>query len=374
MNLHTVMIVVTSAKDWLETGIVTDSILGIKQIMLSCFGLKRLIAICLVVYSLTMGWTGVSGAEKKPPYHPLTLAKREQQRGVIKQCHLLASHPEDPQKVRYGLENPGVPDEALNVPLAYRYCSQAVQFSPPVSTVFFPHGRVLWQQGRYAEAVKAFEFAAEKRHYMAAYAYLGHAYAQGLGGLPVDREKAKECYEKAAKKGFKPAQRILANQGIHIKSEQELFDEYIKRQRETADNRAPEPNEMRMAINRKLKQYMNEYRQSIRPSSSPTLVKMAKANDSISPAVAFVGAWLWLGVDTAREAFADLRMPKYDYVASLHNHRCEKFGQGYRCNYRVELGGPGGVPNQVRQETGTFWWDKQAKQWDWESVSIRVVR
>ena len=52
-----------------------------------------------------------------------------------------------------------------------------------------------------AEALKWYHRAAEQG-YALAYNNLGSLYATGCPGVPVDREKAKECYRRAVECGF----------------------------------------------------------------------------------------------------------------------------------------------------------------------------
>ncbi len=121
------------------------------------------------------------------------------------ECDNLAAHVNDKQKWANG-----VTDEELAPPLAIQVCTQAIKESPNTPRFHFQLGRALWVAKRYEDAIGPLMKAAEMDHF-AAYAYLGDAYQDGLGGLSVDKNSAKEFYQAAAEGGFDPAEEVVSS-------------------------------------------------------------------------------------------------------------------------------------------------------------------
>lgn len=100
----------------------------------------------------------------------------------------------------------GVSDEDINLIEALQNCSEAVATAEGLDSarLMFQTGRVLWLAEEFEEAMPFLLDAAEAGE-PAAMAYLGDAYANGLGGAEEDRETALAFYTQAAAAGFLPA-------------------------------------------------------------------------------------------------------------------------------------------------------------------------
>ncbi|WP_372730964.1 hypothetical protein [Novosphingobium sp.] len=116
-------------------------------------------------------------------------------------CDNQASHPDDPMK-----RGVGISDEDVDLINALTACTQAVSEAQTADSprIMFQTGRVLWLAEEFDEAMPFFLDAAEANE-PAAMAYLGDAYANGLGGAVEDRETALTFYTQAAQAGFTPA-------------------------------------------------------------------------------------------------------------------------------------------------------------------------
>lgn len=119
----------------------------------------------------------------------------------VSDCDAAAAHPDDPQKV-----TEGVPDEDIDLVAALEQCTQAIPLasSSEMPRIMFQTGRVLWLAEEFEEAMPFLLDAAEAGE-PAATAYLGDAYANGLGGAEEDLETALAFYTQAAAAGFLPA-------------------------------------------------------------------------------------------------------------------------------------------------------------------------
>lgn len=116
-------------------------------------------------------------------------------------CDNQASHPDDPMK-----RGAGIADEDVDLVNALDACTKAVSQAQPADSprIMFQTGRVLWLAEEFEEAMPFLLDAAEANE-PAAMAYLGDAYANGLGGADEDRETALTFYTQAAQAGFAPA-------------------------------------------------------------------------------------------------------------------------------------------------------------------------
>lgn len=117
------------------------------------------------------------------------------------ECDRLAGHPDDPLR-----KTEGVPDEDVDLVEALQNCSEAVATAQGADStrLMFQTGRVLWLAEEFDEAMPFLLDAAEAQE-PAAMAYLGDAYATGLGGAEEDLETALTFYTQAAAAGFSPA-------------------------------------------------------------------------------------------------------------------------------------------------------------------------
>ena len=131
---------------------------------------------------------------------PVALAKSDD----VHPCDDVAAHNQDKQ--RWGR---GISDEDLAPALAISRCSAAVKEHPETSRFHFQLGRALWVAQRYREAMDHLKKAAAGGH-SAAFAYLGAAYKNGLGGVPQDNDRAMKFYAAAAEGGFNIAEEALA--------------------------------------------------------------------------------------------------------------------------------------------------------------------
>jgi TPR repeat protein len=71
------------------------------------------------------------------------------------QCDILASHPDDPDRVLPGLER-----EEMNLPAAEATCRKQLQLRPHEARTAYHLGRAIYYQGRHAEALRYLEQAA----------------------------------------------------------------------------------------------------------------------------------------------------------------------------------------------------------------------
>jgi len=120
---------------------------------------------------------------------------------AIAQCDSLAGHPDDPSR-----KGAGVLDENVDLVAALRECTQAVSLASAGDSarIMFQTGRVLWLAEEFEEAMPFLLDAAEANE-PAAMAYIGDAYANGLGGAEQDLEIALAFYAQSAAAGFAPA-------------------------------------------------------------------------------------------------------------------------------------------------------------------------
>jgi TPR repeat protein len=117
-------------------------------------------------------------------------------------CDDLAAHPEDKDKV-----GAGKADNSIDVELAIKQCSAAVEQNPQVARFQFQLGRAFWAGKRYDEALDAL-LKADEQGYTPADFYIGQAYEQGLvEGEAPDIGLARDLYMIAASDGFPPAAR-----------------------------------------------------------------------------------------------------------------------------------------------------------------------
>jgi TPR repeat protein len=119
-------------------------------------------------------------------------------------CDKVAAHPQDKQ--RWG---EGVDDKSVAPALAISRCTTAVKEHPDTPRFHFQLGRALWTAQRYKEAVSHFSQAGEM-NYVAAFAYLGDAYRDGVGGVRADQARSMKFYQAAADGGFEHAQGMLS--------------------------------------------------------------------------------------------------------------------------------------------------------------------
>ena len=118
-------------------------------------------------------------------------------------CDDVAAHIQDKQ--RWGK---GISDEEVAPALAISRCAAAVKEYPETARFQFQLGRAFWIAQRYREAIAPLTAAATGGH-AAAYAYLGEAYKNGLGGVLQDNNRAMKYYQLAAESGFKTAEDVL---------------------------------------------------------------------------------------------------------------------------------------------------------------------
>ncbi len=119
----------------------------------------------------------------------------------VHDCDTFAAHPDDPNRWASG-----VSDEEIIPGPAVKFCTDAVASHPETPRFQFQLGRALWAAQRFADGNAIFMALQETHEYAPAYAYLGSAFALGLGGVEVDNEMALQLYEVAAAGGFVPAE------------------------------------------------------------------------------------------------------------------------------------------------------------------------
>lgn len=119
-------------------------------------------------------------------------------------CDKVAAHPQDKQ--RWG---EGVDDKSVAPALAISRCTAAVKEHPSTARFHFQLGRALWIAQRYKEAVSHLSQAGEM-NYAAAFAYLGDAYRDGIGGVRTDQARSIKFYQAAADGGFEDARGMLS--------------------------------------------------------------------------------------------------------------------------------------------------------------------
>ncbi len=134
------------------------------------------------------------------PSSPMAMAASDD----VHPCDDVAAHNQDRQ--RWGK---GISDEDLAPALAISRCAAAVKEYPETARFQFQLGRAFWIAKRYREAIAPLTAGATGGH-AAAYAYLGEAYKNGLGGVPQDNDRAMKYYQLAAQSGFKTAEDALA--------------------------------------------------------------------------------------------------------------------------------------------------------------------
>lgn len=142
---------------------------------------------------------------------PFAMAKSED----VHPCDEVAAHIQDKQ--RWGK---GISDEELAPALAISRCSAAVKEYPDISRFHFQLGRALWVAQRHREAMDHLTKAAAGGH-SAAFAYLGEAYKNGLGGAKQDNDRAMKSYKVAADGGFNIAEEALAT--LQKEAQQDTF-------------------------------------------------------------------------------------------------------------------------------------------------------
>jgi len=121
---------------------------------------------------------------------------------LVKECDVLAAHPQDPQRV-----SEGVADDRIIPRLAIRACEGAVSEDATEPRFVFQLGRALLAARRKTESAAAFRKAASAGH-AAGWAYLGDALQFGHGGA-INYEQAREAYKKARDGGFEPAGELV---------------------------------------------------------------------------------------------------------------------------------------------------------------------
>lgn len=121
---------------------------------------------------------------------------------LVEECDVLASHPDDPQRMAEGVD-----DDKIVPRLAILACEDAMKHQPDDARFAFQLGRAVLAKGEKEKALKLFQEAAKKGH-AAAYGYIGDAYQFGHGA-EIDPKSAYENYQKAVELGFKVAERQL---------------------------------------------------------------------------------------------------------------------------------------------------------------------
>lgn len=129
-----------------------------------------------------------------------------QEADFVHECDTYAAHPDDRNRWASGVAD----DDIIPGP-AVKFCSDAVAAHPETPRFHFQLGRALWAAQRYADGNEVFMALQESHDYPPAYAYLGAAFAMGLGGIEVDEDLALELYEVAAASGFAPAIEALGD-------------------------------------------------------------------------------------------------------------------------------------------------------------------
>jgi TPR repeat protein len=133
---------------------------------------------------------------------PAALAQDTSVLELVRECDILAAHPDDP--LRYA---DGVADDAIVPVLARMACEAAIEEADDEARFRFQLGRALLAGGSKPESFEAFKQAAEAG-YAAAWAYLGDAYQFGAG-TAVDNAKSFQAYKQALDSGFEPAKAQL---------------------------------------------------------------------------------------------------------------------------------------------------------------------
>lgn len=117
---------------------------------------------------------------------------------LVKECDLLAAHPDDPKRMAEG-----VADDKIVPRLAIMACEQSIKDDAADPRHVFQLGRALLAVNRKKEAFEQFQKAAAAGH-AAAHAYLGDAYQFGHG-VEVNPGEAFTAYQKALEGGFERA-------------------------------------------------------------------------------------------------------------------------------------------------------------------------
>ena len=149
--------------------------------------------------------------------------RRQQMEKAAFFCDKTAGHPDDPdfkkvQSAKKGYANvlSGVSDENVDTDTGLRACMDATNFYPNTARFHLQLGRVFYKKEDFPMALKAFKNASEKGS-QPAKVYLGDMYLNGYGVESSD-EYAKGYYVQAAKNGYKPALKLMADIGEPVKT------------------------------------------------------------------------------------------------------------------------------------------------------------
>jgi TPR repeat protein len=110
---------------------------------------------------------------------------------LIAACDTVASHPSDPARVA-----PGVAREAIDLPAAEATCRTALAAAPENARTAYHLGRVIFYQGRAAEALPYLRRASDAGYAQAAFV-LGFVQTLGQPGIPKDVCAAQDLWRKS---------------------------------------------------------------------------------------------------------------------------------------------------------------------------------
>jgi TPR repeat protein len=126
---------------------------------------------------------------------------------VARSCDLLASRPDDPQRVGNGVEF-----EKIDVGPALPVCRSAAERSPARPRYQYLYGRVLHAAKRYSEAVQQYA-ASDRGGYAWGSSGLGSLYQAGQG-VPQDLPIAASLYQRAGDAGYADAYAVAV--ALHL--------------------------------------------------------------------------------------------------------------------------------------------------------------
>lgn len=121
---------------------------------------------------------------------------------LVKECDVLAAHPDDPQRMAEG-----VADDKIVPRLAVLACEQALKQDGQDARHAFQLGRALLAAGREKDALDRFQQAAQAGHAAAA-GYVGDAHLFGRG-VTKNADLARKHYDDSAKAGFQRSKAML---------------------------------------------------------------------------------------------------------------------------------------------------------------------